>query len=57
MGIVEYPFIAITPRSTRMVLPVRVQSVGQIEQFHYLLKVIFISYLKPYSCAQIIYIT
>ena len=42
---VEYSFIAITPRFV-VVVPVKVPSVGQIDQFNYLL------YLKLFNCMQ-----
>ena len=36
-------------------ISVRVTSMGQIELFNHLLRII-ISYLKPYRCVQIVYI-
>ena len=38
-------------------VPVRVPSMSQIELFNHLLKIIVVSYLKPYSYMQIIQIT
>ena len=35
----------------------RVSSMGQIKLFNHLQWIIIISYLKPYSCVEIIYIT
>ena len=38
-----------------VVVPIRVLSVGQLEQFNHLLRfIIIINYLKPYNCVQII---
>ena len=58
-----YPLITITPGLIWLGLlePVRVSSMGQIELFNDLLRIIIIiiiiiSYLKPRSCVQIIYI-
>ena len=58
LGNVEYPFITITPRSTLtgVVVSVRVSSIDQIELFNYLLKIIIISYLKPFSYVEIVHI-
>ena len=48
----EYDFTAITPRST--LTWIKITSMGQIERFNHLLRIIIIEYLKPYSCVQII---
>ena len=45
------------PLRFRVVVPVRVPSMDQIELFNHLLRIITICYLKQYSCVQIIYIT
>ena len=60
LGNVKYPFIAITPRSTltqNNSTWVKVSAMGPKELFKYLVRIIIISYLKPYSCEQIIYTT
>ena len=38
--------------SPGVVIPVRVPFMSQIELFNHLLKIIIISYLKPYSCLK-----
>ena len=40
----------------RVVVPVRVLSLGQIELFNHLLRIIIIGYLKLCSCMQIVHI-
>ena len=42
------------PLLLRLVVPVRVPSLGQIELFYHLQRIIIYSYLKPYSSVQII---
>ena len=39
------------------VVPITFSSMGQIELFNHLQRIIIISYLKSYNCVQIIYIT
>ena len=39
-----------------MVVPVKVPSMGQIELFNFLLGIIIISYLKPYSFMPVVHI-
>ena len=45
-----------SPLWQRVVVPVKVQSMGQIEFFNHLLRIIIISYLKPSSYMQIVHI-
>ena len=56
---VKYFFISMIPSPpwAELVVPVRVPSRGSMKLFNYLLRTIIISYLEPYSCVQIIYIT
>ena len=42
------------PLSPGVIVPVRVSSMGQIELFNLLLRIIIISYLKPFSCVQVV---
>ena len=38
-----------------VVVPVRVLLMGQIEMFNVLLRIIILSYLKPYKCSNCLY--
>ena len=42
------------PLLPKLVVHVTVSSMGQIELFDHLLRIIIINHLKPYSCVQII---
>ena len=57
-GMWNTPSLPLLPGPIRsgVVAPVRVPSLGQIELFNHLLKSIIISYLKPNSSVQLIYI-
>ena len=58
-GMLSTPYFLLNqgPLWSGLAAPVKVPSMGQIELFHDLLKIIIIGYLKQYSCVQIIHIT
>ena len=49
----ELPLLA-GPLRPEFVVTDRVRSIGQIELFNHLQRIVIIYYLKPYSCVQII---
>ena len=52
-----YITIYLNPHWDGLIIPVRVQSIGQIELFNHLSRIIIITYLKQYSREKIDYIT
>ena len=44
------------PLQPGVVVHVKVPSMDQIELFYHLLRIFIISYLRPYSCVQIVHI-